>query len=148
MRVEADNLFELFYDPNQDVGDPAPPFNGIIGDDTICFQYNFDLTQPGVVPLIQQGTPDEPVVYWLDVTAWTPDDACVFGWKTSPDHWNDDAVWWDNIPGDDPHELRYPAGHPLQGQSIDLAFVIVPEPCTVMLLLGGGALAVARKRRR
>jgi len=50
----------------------------------------------------------------------------VWGWKTSLDHFNDDAVWVDPDP---PYtwewnELRYPDGHTYEGESIDLAFVI------------------------
>ncbi|MBN1766812.1 MAG: hypothetical protein JW860_16280 [Sedimentisphaerales bacterium] len=50
----------------------------------------------------------------------------ILGWKTSLDHWNDDAVWNDGMVLDW-YELRYPPGHPYMGQSIDLAFVITGE---------------------
>jgi hypothetical protein len=65
-----------------------------------------------------------PVVYWLDVSAEPLDPAARFGWKTSFQHWNDDAVWGF---GPEPYpgpwnELRYPLGHQQQGESIDLAF--------------------------
>jgi len=148
VRMEAENLEEQFYDPNQDMGIPLPPLNGIIGADRVCWQYNFDLAVAGTIPPNQTGTPDRPVTYWLDVTAFPHDFDAVFGWKTSMDHWNDDAVYWDDIAGAMPQELRYPAGHPLEGESIDLAFVIVPEPATMLLLVGGGALAGVRRRRR
>jgi len=150
VRMEADNLYEQFYDPNQDMGIPVPPLNGIIGQDTVCWQYNFDLAAAGTIPPVQEGTPDRPIIYWLDVTAFPHDDQAVFGWKTSLDHWNDDAVYWDDIAGADalPKELRYPMLHPYEGDSIDLAFVIVPEPATMLILLGGGALAAVRRRRR
>lgn len=60
-------------------------------------------------------------IYWLAITI---DCDRPIGWKSSLDNFNDDAVWaqlpsplaWD--------ELRYPPGHELEGQSIDLAFVI------------------------
>lgn len=140
-RVEEDGLQEQFYDPN---------FNEIIGLDTVCYQYNFDTTQAGVESPRQHGTPDQPIVYWLDVTALpgpSPDgEPVVFGWKTSLDHWNDDAVFWDEGSGLPPRELRYPIGHPFAGESIDLAFAIVPEPATMVLLTIGG-LAVLRRRR-
>jgi hypothetical protein len=142
VRVEADNLIEQFYDPNM---------GEIIGSDTICYQYNFDLTQAGVLPPMQLGTPDNPIVYWLDVTAKSFDENAVFGWKTSLDHWNDDAVYWDDTFNPMPQELIYPYGHPMAGQSIDLAFVIVPEPTTIgMLAMGGlamGGLALIHRRR-
>ena len=75
------------------------------------------------------------------------------GWKTSPEHWNDDAVWADyDDSGIVPvwHELRYPDGHPRYGESMDLAFVItVPEPGTLVLLatVCVGLLFVWRRRK-
>jgi hypothetical protein len=74
-------------------------------------------------------------VYWLDVRAESFDPNAVFGWKTSLDHWNDDAVYWDDTFSPIPQELVYPAGHPMEGQSIDLAFVIVPEPATLARII-------------
>jgi len=61
----------------------------------------------------QRGSRENPVVYWLEVSAET--EGGQFGWKTRkwPDHYNDDAViavgselprFW--------NELRYPPGHP------------------------------------
>jgi len=44
------------------------------------------------------------------------------------------------------NERRFPPGHIFAGDSIDLAFVIVPEPSTVAVLLVG-AVAVAIRRR-
>ena len=76
----------------------------------------------------------------------------MYGWKTTLDHWNDDAVWADfDIAGakqadDFWHELR----DPLNGESLDMAFVITPEPSTVAMLLGVGLIglfAYARRRR-
>lgn len=137
---------EQFYDPNYDLGDPTPGYNGIIGRDSMCWQYNFDLAVAGTVPPIQEGTSARPMVYWLDVAAGPHDPQAVFGWKTSLNHWNDDAVWWDEGAGVVPKELRYPIGHPYEGQSIDLAFVIVPEPVTVGLLAAGAGGVLLRRR--
>jgi hypothetical protein len=61
------------------------------------------------------------------------------------DHWNDDAVWADS--GQGPwNELRYPYGHPFEGESIDLAFAITPEPATIVLLGLGGVFIRRRKK--
>ena len=69
-----------------------------------------------------------------------------FGWKTSLDHWNDDATYYYTIDGIDPpywNELI----DPVQGVSLDMAFVIttIPEPSTIVLLMiGTGALFIRR----
>jgi len=107
------------------------------------WQYNF-LIDP-IDAFMQGGMPDIPIVYWLDVSAVPLDDGAVFGWRTSLDHWNDDAVWADSHQGPW-SELYYPCGHPFEGESIDLAFVITPEPTTIALF-GLGALGLLRKRR-
>jgi len=80
----------------------------------------------------QKGSPDNRVVYWLDVQAQPAVGGAAsaqFGWKTSLVHWNDDAVW---AVGYEPYnglwnELRYPPEHPYGKQSIDLAFEITTE---------------------
>jgi hypothetical protein len=130
---------EHFYDPNT---------SAILGPDNQVWQYNF-IIPPAVAFPQQQGT-----IYWLDVqyiptAAFTTN---LFGWKTSLNHWNDDAVFGDNLtPGADPpfwRELIYPSGFPQQG-SMDLAFVItIPEPSTYALVgLGAAVLMILRRRR-
>ena len=121
--------------------------------DTECWQFNFFIDE--ALAFRQQ----EGEIYWLDVQAWDPSGSGArWGWKTTnpleTDHFNDDAVFWDpNLPVGDPalgqwNELRYPAGHPYEGQSIDLAFVITPEPTTWALIgLGASALVLRRRRR-
>lgn len=134
----AGDLQEGFYNPNT---------NEIIGSDTQVWQYNFFIDP--ALSFLQQGTTAKPITYWLDVealpvsTPGTPEP--LFGWKTSINHWNDDAVWGDT-PSGPWNELRYPKGHQYEGQSIDLAFVITPEPAT-MALLGLGSLVLLRRRK-
>jgi len=110
----AQDLYEGYYMPCE----MYEPFG-----DTKCYKYDFYIDP--CEAFIQQGTPEEPVVYWLLVGAM-PHDEAYFGWKTSLDHWNDDAVWpgfmgWE--------ELIYPYGygHPFEGMSMDLAFMITGE---------------------
>lgn len=100
------------------------------------YQLNItDLSNhPNLDPFIQQ----EGEIYWLsvDVYPWSTD----LGWKTSLDHHEDDAVWYD--PADGWQELL----DPITGESLDLAFVITPEPAT-LTLLGLGSIAALRRRR-
>jgi len=117
-RWEAVDLLEGWMDPPEDYVFPG---------DTQCWQYNFVIADS--VAFLQTGTPEFPVVYWLDVQAIPANEAYAFGWKTSLDHWNDDAVYG---LGSEPFygpwfELRYPPGHEMHPQSIDLAFVITTE---------------------
>lgn len=146
-------LWERTFNPGQFSADlfsegPEGWYNPNTGEyipegDHQAWLYRFYI-DPGDA-FIQGGTAQEPIVYWLDVSATPLDDQALFGWKTSSQHWNDDAVWADSHQGPW-NELRYPPGHPAEGQSIDLAFAVIPEPATI-LLLGFGALALLRKRR-
>jgi hypothetical protein len=119
-RVWKDSLVEGWLDPRD--------YNYVFPADTICWQYNFFI--PAGEQFFQQGSIDTPIVYWLDMKAVPFDANAHLGWKTSRNHWNDDAVWGQ---GSEPYtgpwyELRYPQEHPQYDESIDLAFVIVgPE---------------------
>ncbi len=142
-RLYAENLEEGWYDPYppSSVYEPSG--------DTQCWQYNFKLDEGGNEPFIQEGTATNPIVYWLGIRVQHSMES-EFGWKTSEKHWNDDAVWWigsmlgTTVPG----ELRYPDSHPLQGESIDLAFVVVPEPATHSADPGRAGVAEAQAVRR
>ena len=133
------NLYSIgpegWYNPNTGVY--------IAESDSQAWQYNFYIDP--IEAFQQEGTPDTPIVYWLDVSATPLDEEAWFGWKASLEHWNDDAVWGDSHQGPW-NELRYPDLHPFVGESIDLAFVITPEPATVFLL-GLGALFLRRRKR-
>jgi hypothetical protein len=99
--------------------------------DTTCWEYIFNISNDS--QFVQMGTAANPVIYWLDVQAYpeTPGSA-FFGWKTSLDHWNDDAVWAlgvEPIPPTTWNELRYPPAHPFATQSADLAFEIYSSVC-------------------
>ncbi len=86
-------------------------------------------------------TQNEGTIYWLDiqVTHNAPDP--WWGWKTSIDHFNDDAVWWDYNLGMW-QELR----DPFTNESLDMAFVITPEP-TTLCLIGLGSLMLRRRKK-
>jgi len=113
-----------WYDPS------LLPADAIEHDHTTFFQINI---VEMAVPFEQQaGT-----IYWLEV--FCPD--LEMGWKTSQDHWNDDAVCRHV---DTYSELYDPL---VTTESLDLAFVITPEPAT-MSLLGLGALGLIARRKR
>ena len=148
--VPSGTATEMFYEPNTDE---------IIGYDTQVWQYNFLI--PESEAFVQEGSSTNKKVYWLDVQAIVPADPGivpeVFGWKTSREHWNDDATYADNESPGGPvisewMELRYPSGSQYPGESIDLAFAIttVPEPSSCMLLVMAslGLVAYAWRRRR
>lgn len=124
--IEREGINEGWWDPCS--GEYVP-----IGD-TICWKYVFRI--PPQEAFCQQGEPNKPIVYWLDVKAFPKDlnGWAKFGWKSSINHWNDDAV---RTLGYEPYigpwyELRYPLGHPLEPNSIDLAFAIDGNtPCNM-----------------
>ncbi len=117
VRVWHEGVYEGWLEPPDFYFWPA---------DQVVWQYNFYFTEGH---FFQEGTVDSPIVYWLDVQAFPYDDQAFFGWKTSVEQWNDDAVW---ATGTEPYfgpwrELRYPSEHEYAGQSLDLAFVVVGE---------------------
>ena len=107
---------------------------------TGVWQYSFAPPNPTTDLFYQQ----EGTVYWLGIEAFPQDPDAIFGWKTSLDHWNDDAVFFQTAGSW--HELIYPPEHPYEPASIDLAFGIIPEPATIALLSLGGLLLRRRKK--
>ena len=105
------NSNELFFDPNQ---------NAIIGNDSMVFRYDFLVDQCNA--FVQTNG----VIYWLDVQVDTQ--FGKFGWKTTASQCYDDAVWGDT-PNPFWQPLVYPPGHPLQGQSFDMAFELTTTDC-------------------
>jgi len=93
-------------------------------DHQMFFQYNIEDIPDAFTQKLGR-------IYWLDISVHTTPDA-EWGWKTSQDHFMDDAVWGD-YPSPDWQELRDPITH----ESLDLAFVITPEPGSIALLLLG-----------
>ena len=101
--------------------------------DTQVWQYDIPITQ---MPFFQTGTPQEPMIYWLDVSVTLnsvlpPAIQPQFGWKTRDwrienfggGHFMDDAVRSSMLT---PNwmELRYPSEHPQAPNSLDMSFVI------------------------
>ena len=135
--------------------DPGPLGTVVPGDHTMIHQVNImDIADPF---LQQEGT-----VYWLDlsVLGFGPVGPAQLGWKTSIDHFRDDAVWL-NFGGMTNHAGLagdivvlapgwQPLTDPFTGETLDLAFVItgepIPEPAGLGLI-GLSLLAVRRRRR-
>jgi hypothetical protein len=93
----------------------------------------------------------EGEIYWLGVmVSLLPSDVTpqpIWGWKTSLSQFEDDAVWTFVEEDQDPSTLVFnELRDPDTNESLDLAFVITPEPATLGLVLIGG-LAVLMRRR-
>jgi hypothetical protein len=145
-------LWQSGFDPSQFVVRPAgsgeqgwlaPSSTEPIWNRPDHFQF-FQVNIPEIPDPFIQFT-DE--IYWLGLHI-IPANAepgmpqPMAGWKTSIDHWNDDAAYYY---GGMWRELV----DPMSGLSLDMAFVLtVPEPATVMLILLGavGMLAISRRR--
>jgi hypothetical protein len=113
--VYTNGVYELFFDPNS---------NAIIGQDNVIWQYTFNI--PTNITCAQtNGT-----IYWLSVSADCFDpNQFQFGWKTSPIHFKDDAVFSDDL-------INWPElRDPRTGQSLDLSFTVAtPVPPTNAVL--------------
>jgi hypothetical protein len=111
------NGTEMFFDPN----------DGTLLPETKIWLYNFIPKKP----FCQKGSSNAPVVYWLSVYAQNPAGTqLLYGWKTSTNHWNDDAVYGHltstGVPIGDWKDLHDPRSAVLQ--SLDLAFLINNGP--------------------
>lgn len=119
-----------------------PPGLFIPNDHVFFYQINITNIEN---PFIQQ----EGTIYWLGLHVDRDPLSPEIGWKTSLQHFNDDGVFWDDTGGMGLvwSELRDPLTH----ESLDLAFVITPEPSTWAMLAGALALVLwrgTRNRRR
>jgi hypothetical protein len=114
-----------WYDPN--TGQWFRP------DHFMYYQYNFvDIPDPFYQ--------ERDTIYWLDISVMVEDPIAQWGWKTSLEHFMDDAVW-----GDFELPQWEPLFDPITGETLDLAFVITPEP-TALAMLALGTLTFLRRR--
>jgi hypothetical protein len=86
---------------------------------------------------------EEGKIYWLVLDADIQEELRAFGWKTSRSHFMDTAVY-STSGNSGPWTAMY---DPTTGEPLDLAFVIVPEPST-LILVSLAALTVAGWRRK
>lgn len=110
-----------WYDPNQ----------GTYIEHDHADYYQINVTDINTPFYQEAGT-----IYWLGICVTSEEQV---GWKTSLDHFEDDAVWWN---GSDWEELR----DPITDESLDMAFVITPEPATLLLLTLGGVLVRIKRK--
>ncbi len=105
--------------------DPATG-QALAGNDTQIWQLDFAI-EPDEA-FLQDGSEQNPRIYWLSVETETTDGQ--FGWKTRrwPEQFAGDAVWDLGCKQSRPwQELRYPAEHPCYDSrynSIDMAFCL------------------------
>lgn len=135
-------LWRGTFDPSQFI--IAPPDQGDQGwvapntTEPIWAFSDHDLYYQVNIPFIDRPFLQEVgSIYWLGIhiiPAGTPQTG--IGWKTSVDHFNDDAVYyfggWKELTD------------PQSGESIDMAFVITPEPATLAVMAIG--MLVMRRR--
>lgn len=104
------DLDEGWYDPS----------NGTFNtpDHNEYWQYNVFLEN--ILPPDQFFIQEEGTIYWLNISATVSTPGTTWGWKSSFDHWNDDAVWafWGALQWVDMFEP------PDFFVSLDLSFVI------------------------
>ena len=121
----TETSYHIVREPGEWWWDPALG-QLIAGGDTEVWQIDVSISSRNA--FLQQGSPANPITYWLQVQVETTDGQ--FGWKTRrwPDHYMDDAVW--DLAADKPaawKELRYAKEHPYycrEQNSIDLAFAL------------------------
>jgi hypothetical protein len=110
-----------------------PPLEAIPQDHFAFYQLN-------IVDIVDPFVQEMETTYWLDLSVLIRDPVGThIGWKTSLTQWFDDAVFWD---GQMWQELRDPLA---TERSLDLAFVITPEPASLWLL-ALGSLCLWRRR--
>jgi hypothetical protein len=127
-----------WYDPNN-LTNPYTP-----NDHQLIWQINIpELPDPYIQ---EQGK-----IYWLDLSFFTPTPSLEVGWKSSrfqfderpPMGQDDDAVFMDiGGPVLNWRPLFYPSG-----ESMNLAFVITPEPSSLAVLALGTFFLLRRSRR-
>jgi hypothetical protein len=113
---------------------------------TGCYkQHDHDnIYQYNITDIADPFYQEERNIYWLEISMNFA--RCQWGWKTSLDHFGSDGVYLINFC--DPlgqwhwRELR----DPITCESLDLAFVITPEPATICLL-GFGSLVLLRRKK-
>jgi hypothetical protein len=98
------------------------------------FQYNVFLPESLWIPQ------DSGTIYWLNISAIVADPVTTqWGWKSTNDHWNDDAVWalWGNLTW---YEIYEPStGYPYIPGDVDGNGLVEQADADYLIAyLGGG----------
>lgn len=110
-------------------------------DHTGIYQYN--ITNINVPGAFEQVAGE---IYWLGISVrLAPQSSGQFGWKTSGSpHFMDDATWVHLPPtGDVPWRKL---SDPVTAESLDMAFVVTPEPAFLSLIAIAGLSVTGRRR--
>jgi hypothetical protein len=141
-----------WYDPRYT--DSQPYYQYEYDDHTGVYQYNIpDINDPF--------TQQAGETYWLMISMNF--EGCQWGWKTTETVEGNGSLFWDTYYN---WNSEYPFWycHPevdwrwvqlMEGgwcgedkQALDLAFVITPEPSTILLLAAGAAFVLGRRKRQ
>jgi hypothetical protein len=149
-------VWERDFLPGEWLFRPDEQFSGLQGWYDPLFQIvepanHLQTWQINIMDIVDPFFQVEGEIYWLDIRIdqepFSPDPRLgKIGWKTSMDHWNDDAVF-DIIPEDPFINEWFEIRDPFTQESLDMAFVIVPEPNVIaMILMTAGSFIFVRRR--
>ncbi len=101
---------------------------------------HFQIWQCNIIEIVEPFFQERDQIYWLDLSVTTTAGTNA-GWKTSMSpQFMDDAVYLDPTGGFRPlFDPRPPH------ESLDMAFVITPEPAAFLLILAGATVALRRR---
>ena len=146
----GNQVWDRVFDPNQlslrSYGDGN---QGWYDPETTEWALNdhFEFHQINIEGILSPFVQEQGHIYWLGISVLVESNVPgQWGWKTSLDHFEDNAAW-NVFPVGNAGIGWQPLFDPNSGEPLDLAFVITPEPATMALLGIGGLAALIRRRR-